>query len=67
MILLQLKNTWEMLRLIAKEVMLNADKHGLLPLRKTPIQFPLVLLSDVPLEPLLRERKTLVVPLVEIN
>ena len=56
-----------MLRLIAKEVMLNADKHGLLPLRKTPIQFPLVLLSDVPLEPLLRERKTLVVPLVEIN
>ena len=64
---MQLKNTWEMLRLIAKEVMLDADKHGLLLLRKTLTQFPLVLLLDVPLEPLLRERKTLAVPEVEIN
>ena len=56
-----------MLRLIAKEVLLNADKHGLLLLRKTLTQSQLALLSDVPLELLLREKKTPVVLEAVIN
>jgi len=66
MTFLQLTNTWETLRPTAQEVTPNVDNNGRLQLKKDPLVYQLATHLDVPLEPLLKEKKILVV-LLEAN
>ena len=67
MILSQLITTIRTLKLIVEEMVLDVVNHGMLLLKKMPQVYQPALLSDVPLELQLKEKKTQVVLEVVTN